>query len=98
VARLRVAITDLQPSNPALNVLPQTKLTGRGLGQASAEFEPVDSRTDEQISAIDAQTGSPLSLSGLSKWGDVEAVMNDWAKRVAKRIEEAHGSPTPRVE
>jgi hypothetical protein len=92
VARMRIAITNLEKSNPALNVLPQTKLTGAGLGQASAEFELLDSQTDAQLAAgIDSQTGSRFSLSGLSAWGDVEAVMKDWAKRIWVRVDEAHG-------
>lgn len=92
VARLRIAITNLEKSTPALNVLPQTKLTGVGLGQASVEAELVDSQTGQQIAAvIDSETGSRFSFSGLSKWGDVEAVMKDWAKRLWLRVDEAHG-------
>jgi len=87
VARLRCAITNLKPSTPALNVLPQTKITGLGLGQASGEFELVDSVTGKQLAAaIQSQTGSRFSFAGLSQWGDVEAVMKDWAKRIAERL------------
>jgi hypothetical protein len=92
VARIRIAITNLKKSTPALNILPQTKLVGVGLGQASMEMEAVDSQTGKQLAAaIISQTGSRFSLSGLAKWGDVEAVMNDWAKRFWKRVDEAHG-------
>jgi hypothetical protein len=92
VARIRIALTNLEKSTPALNVLPQTKLTGLGLGQASAEMEAVDSMTDVQIAAaIVSDTGSRFSFSGLSKWGDVEAVEKDWAKRIWQRVDEAHG-------
>ena len=92
VAKLRIAITNLEKSTPALNVLPQTKLTGVGLGQASVEAEMVDSQTGEQLAAaIDSETGSRFSFSGLSKWGDVEAVMKDWAKRLWLRVDETHG-------
>ena len=92
VARIRIAVTNLQKSEPALNVLPWTKLAGVGLGQASMEMEAVDSQTDVQLAAaIISQTGSRFSLSGLSAWGDVEAVMNDWAKRFWMRVDEAHG-------
>jgi hypothetical protein len=92
VAKLRIALTNLEKSNPALNVLPQTKLTGAGLGQASVEMEAVDSQTDVQLAAaIISETGSRFSFSGLSKWGDVEAVMKDWAKRIWLRVDEAHG-------
>jgi hypothetical protein len=92
VAKMRIAITNLEKSNPALNILPQTKLTGVGLGQVSAEMELVDSQTDAQLAAaIASDTGSRFSFSGLSKWGDVEAVMKDWAKKIWVRVDEAHG-------
>jgi hypothetical protein len=92
VARLRIAITNLEKSNPSLNVLPQTKLTGMGLGPVSAEMELVDSMTGEQLAAaIDSNTGGKFSLSGLSAWDDVEAAMKDWARRMWVRVDEAHG-------
>jgi hypothetical protein len=92
VARMRIAITNLEKSTPALNILPWTKLTGVGLGQTSAEMELVDSQTGKQLAAaIASDTGSRFSLSGLSKWGDVEAVMKDWAKKIWMRVDEAHG-------
>jgi hypothetical protein len=92
VARLRIAITDLKKSSPVLNAIPQTKMTGVGLGQAAVEGELVDSQTGKQFAAvIDSETGSRFSFAGLSKWGDVEAIMNDWAKRLSTRIDEAHG-------
>jgi hypothetical protein len=92
VARIRIAVTNLEKSTPALNVLPWTKLAGVGLGQASAEVELVDSVTGKQLAAaIISDTGSRFSLSGLSQWGDVEAVMKDWAKKLWTRVNEAHG-------
>jgi len=91
VARIRIAITNLKASTPALNIIPQTKMTGLGLGQASVEAELVDSQTGQQLAAvIDSETGSRFSFSGLSKWGDVEAVMNDWAARWVSRLDEIH--------
>jgi hypothetical protein len=90
VARIRIAITNLKAASPALNVLPQTKLTGVGLGQTAAEGEIVDSVTGKQlVAAIKSDTGSRFSLSGLSKWGDVEAVMKDWSKALVTRLSEA---------
>jgi len=92
IARIRVAITDIDKSTPAMNVLPQTKMTGLGIGGASMEGELLDSRTGEQIGAvIQSQKGKRISLSGLKKWGDAKAVMDDWAKRFRKRLDEAHG-------
>jgi hypothetical protein len=90
VGRIKIAITNLKAGSPALNVLPQTKLTGLGLGAISAEFELVDSVTGKQIAAaIDSDTGSRLSFSGLSKWGDAEAVIKDWSKKITDRFKAA---------
>ncbi|MHC4749809.1 MAG: DUF3313 domain-containing protein [Planctomycetota bacterium] len=92
VARLRIAITDIKKSSPAMNVIPQTKLAGVGLGGASMEGELIDSRTGEQIAAVvQTQKGKRLSLEGLSKWGDAKAVIDDWAKSFVKHLDEAHG-------
>ena len=92
VARVRVAITDIEKSSPVLNIIPQTKLTGVGLGGASMEGEVIDSMSNEQIAAvIQSQKGKRLSLAGIKKWGDAKAVMDEWAKRFRKRLDEAHG-------
>jgi hypothetical protein len=91
VARLRVAITDLKKSRPVMNILPQTKLIGSGLGGATLEAELVDSETGEQIGAIvESQLGKRLSLEGISTWGDAKGVMDRWADRLRQRIDEAH--------
>jgi hypothetical protein len=90
VARLRIAITNLKAGTPALNVIPQTKLTGLGLGQTAAEGEMVDSVSGVQLAAaVKSDTGSRFSFSGLSKWSDVEAVMKDWSKALVERLSEA---------
>ncbi|MHC4558718.1 MAG: DUF3313 domain-containing protein [Planctomycetota bacterium] len=91
VARIRIALTDIEKSSPALNVIPTTKLTGVGLGGASMEAEVVDSVTGEQIAAVvESQKGKRLSLKGLSKWGDAKAVMDEWARRFKERLDESH--------
>jgi hypothetical protein len=92
VARVKVALTDLKKSNVLLNIHPGSKLLGAGLGGASLEAELVDSQTSEQIAAImESQLGSRLSLEGYSEWGDAKAIMDGWAKRFRKRLDEAHG-------
>ena len=92
VARVKIAITDLAKSNVVLNAIPQTKLSGVGLGGATMEAEIVDTITGEQIAAVvHAQKGSRISLAGLKTWGYAEAVMDDWAKRFRKRLDEVHG-------
>ena len=91
VARIRVAITDLKKSNPVLNTIPQTKLAGVGLGGASMEAEMIDSQTGRQIgAAVESQLGERLSLAGMTTWGDAKQVMDNWAKRLKTRLDEAH--------
>jgi len=91
VAVVRVAITDLRKDTPALNVLPQTRMTGLGLGGVSMEGELLDSRTRKQIAAVvQAGDGGKISLEGLSKWSSAEAVIKKWAKKFGSRIDKAH--------
>jgi hypothetical protein len=92
VVRVKIAITDIDYSVPALNALPQTKIFGLGIGGASMEGELLDSETGEQIAAlVESQKGKRLSLAGLEKWGDAKAVMDEWAERFRQRLDEAHG-------
>ena len=95
VARIRVAITHIDKTNPALNIHPGTKLSGAGLGGAGMEGELVDSVTNETIgSVIDFQKGSRLSLvAGLTWFGHAQAVMENWAEDLRKFIDKAHGKP-----
>ena len=93
VARVRVAITDVEKTNPLLNIHPGTKLTGAGLGGAGMEGELVDSVTGQTIAAaIDNQKGSRLSFAaGLKRFGHAQAVMENWAEDLKKFIDQAHG-------
>jgi len=88
VARIRVALTDFTKAS-GVSYVPQAKLLGAGVGGASMETEVVDSMTGEQIGAVvETQTGSRIPFSQLGKWDAAKAVMNDWAKRLQKRLEE----------
>jgi hypothetical protein len=90
VARIRIALTDVKKSKAMMNIVPTTKLVGSGLGGASMEIEVLDSQTGVQVgAAIESQLGSRLSLKGITKWGDAKAVMDDWAKRLRARLDEA---------
>ena len=92
VARVRIALTDIKKSSPALNTIPQSKLIGMGLGGAAMEGEIVDSQSGIQLAAlIESKLGERLSLDGLSEWGDAKAVIDGWAKRLRERLDEAHG-------
>jgi hypothetical protein len=91
VAILRIAITDLQASSPALNVLPQTQLLGLGLGEVSVEAELLDSQTHTQLAAVvESEQVKRFSRSDFSDWGGIEGIMDVWAKQLANRINEAH--------
>ena len=92
VARIRVALTDLKKSKPVMNVIPQTKLIGSGLGGASLEAEIIDSETGAQLGAVvESQLGQRLSLQGVTRWGDAKNVMDRWANRLRLLLDEEHG-------
>jgi hypothetical protein len=87
VARIRVALTDIDESTAA-SLLPQAKLAGVGIGGASMEAEIVDSMTGEQIGAIvQSKKGSRMPFANLDKWDATKQVIGDWAKRFQKRLE-----------
>lgn len=91
VARVRSAITDLKKSRILMNIWPVSKIVGTGLGGATLEAELIDTGTNEQVAAfVESQLGKRLSLEGLTSWGDAKAVMNRWAARFRKRLDEAH--------
>jgi len=88
VARLRVALTDIDRSTAA-SLLPQAKLMGAGIGGASMEAEVVDSMTGEQIGAVvESKKGSKMPFANLGEWDAAKQVMDDWAKRLQKRLDE----------
>jgi len=90
VARLRVALTDIDRSTAA-SLIPQAKLVGAGIGGASMEAEVVDSMTGEQIGAVvESKKGSKMPFANLGEWDAAKQVMNDWATRLQKRLDEVH--------
>jgi len=93
VIRIRTSISEVDKTNPFLNIHPGTKLMGGGLGGAGAEMELVDSLTGQRIAAaIDNQKGSRLSIgAGLTWYGDAKAVMENWAKDLKKMVDKTHG-------
>lgn len=87
---IRLAITDADPNIPALNVLPQTLLTGAGLGGATVEMAVEDSTNGQLLAAATAErSGSRLEYtSGFSKWGHTKEVLDEFAKAIRQRIDE----------
>jgi len=88
VARIRVALTDIDRSTAA-SLLPTAKIVGAGIGGASMEAEVVDSMTGEQIGAVvESKKGSIIPFANLGQWDAAKQVMDDWAKRFEKRLDE----------
>jgi hypothetical protein len=105
VLRIRLAVTDIETSNPAVSgittVLPvglavsvaKKAATGSytGVGGASMEVEFLDSMTNERLAAaIDTFNGS--KMSGFSKLGATKEAFAFWAKRLRVTLDKAHGN------
>jgi len=104
VLRIRLAVTNIETSNPAMSgittVLPvglaisvaKKATTGSytGVGGASMEVEFLDSMTNERLAAaIDTFDGS--KMSGFSKLGTTKEAFAFWAKRLRVTLDKAHG-------
>ena len=104
VMRVRVAITDLQLPNRAINavssVVPagiaisiiKKGLTGKstGVGEISMEFELLDSQTNGRLSAgVDRRAGG--KIDSMTKFGNAEDAFKFWAQRLRTRLDEFHG-------
>ena len=90
VARLRVAVTDIETSTALLNIIPHTRLTGVGRGGGAFEGELVDSTTGEQIAAVVRKTkgGGVFSGGGMSKMSDAKRAIDKWVDDLQDRIDE----------
>lgn len=104
VLRVRMALTDIEVSNPAVSgvttVLPvglavsvvNKAATGSytGVGGASMEVEFLDSTTGERLGAgIDTFSGS--KMSGFTKLGAAKEAFEFWAKRLRVTLDNSHG-------
>jgi hypothetical protein len=104
VLRVRLAITDIETSNPAMTgittVVPvglaislvkqATTGAATGVGGASMEVEFLDSMTNERLgAAIDTFNGS--KMSGFTKLGSAKEAFEFWAKRLRVTLDKAHG-------
>lgn len=91
-ARIRMGITDVKRTIGALNVTIYTKVTGAGIGGASAEGEMVDSITGEQLAAaIRWGGGSRVLRAGFTEMGDAKLAIDRWAKDLRLMMDKAHG-------
>lgn len=93
VARVKVALTNVDATIGALNVSFATKITGAGLGGAAMEGEILDSVSGEQLGAsIQWGSGSRVLRAGFTKLGDAKLQINSWAKTLRERLEDAASS------
>jgi len=91
-ARIRMGITDVKRTIGALNVTIYTKVTGAGIGGASAEGEMIDSMTGEQLAAaVRWGGGSRLLKAGFTEMGDAKIAIDRWAKDLRTLMDMAHG-------
>lgn len=101
VLRVRSAITDVNPVNPASNI--GSKVAGAALGVgllvprvdlggASIEVEMLDGESGERVAAVVAQRRARRLgglIKGSKRWGDVKAAFKSWAKMFRKRLDQS---------
>jgi len=104
VMRIRVAITDMELPNRALNtittVVPvglaistiKSGITGKGtfVGEISMEFEVLDSTTNEVLAeGVDRRSGG--KIDSMSKFGTADEAFKFWAQRLRIWLDGVHG-------
>jgi hypothetical protein len=105
VMRIRVAITDMELPNRALNtittVVPvglvistiKSGVTGKGtfVGEISMEFEVLDATTNEVIAeGVDRRSGG--KIDSMSKFGTADEAFKFWAQRLRTWLDGVHGN------
>ena len=107
VMRIRMAITNLVPSNSftgtMTTIIPvglavsavKKAATGShiGMGQVTFEGEVIDSQSGEILGAvIDSKTGKKYKIGkGTSKWGHIIDVFNTWGQSLRARLDNLSG-------
>lgn len=106
---VRATLTDLQPSRPGVfvfNYLPYAAAlttgvslaTGKtpGAGSTTVEAEVMDSMSRRQVYAIiDQFKGSKFQPHGLERWGQTEAAMRAWSRKIRSGIQGSTPQPSP---
>jgi hypothetical protein len=104
--RIRIAVTDVEPSDPVLNtvgaILPvgwvvsaaskATTGAAANVGKASIEMEVLDSVTGQILAAaIDTKVGAKYDVAGTKKWGHTKKAFKEWAQKIRERLDEVQG-------
>ena len=104
VLRIRLAITELKQSRPAISAVTSVVPVGIGVsllkkgvtdswtgsGATGAELMALDSGTQEVI-AVAKDDRSAGFTERFSKWGSAEEAFKFWAERVRLFLDQAHG-------
>ena len=105
--RLRLAITDLVPGNPATGTVTTVVPVGLaastlnkaatgthiGMGEARFEAEIRDAQTGDVLAAgINSSSGDKLKVNKtVTKWGQVEAIFDVWTNNLRNRLDRLGG-------
>lgn len=90
ILRIRAAITDIDTSNPVLNIVTTAvAFVPMDMGGASIEVEFLDSVSGERLAAMaDRKTGTPIQLiSGFKRFGHTREVFDRWAEELKSALE-----------
>lgn len=104
VARLRIAITDIEQSNPGLSAVTSVIPVGLGVslvkkgatdtwvgsGETGWELMVLDSTTNDVIGAAKDKRSAGFS-ERFSKWGSAEEAFKFWAGRIRAFFDNVHG-------
>lgn len=90
VLRIRCAITDIVPSNAALNVATSlVAFVPVDMGGAAIEVEFLNSVTGERLAAsVDQKLGTPFDgVSGFTRLGHARSAFREWAKELRTALD-----------
>ncbi|MCP4256727.1 MAG: DUF3313 domain-containing protein [Planctomycetes bacterium] len=93
VLRIRVAITDVKPTNTAVNVVSSAAIfVPVSMGGAAIEAEFIDSVTKERLYACAEQrVGVPVNMiEGMGKFSHTKPSFKYWAKELRKWLDEVN--------
>jgi hypothetical protein len=97
VARVRLALTNVQESTWWMKVHPASSLSGAGRGGASMEGEVVDSVSGKQLAAVvQSGVGSQFTAFNYSTVADIKSTIDEWAKIAAERLDDLRKGTTTR--
>lgn len=90
VLRIRAAITEIIPANPAVNVVTTlVAFVPLDMGGAAIEAEFIDSMTNERMAVmVERKLGTPFDLkSGFTSLGHARASFQSWGAELKRALE-----------